>query len=93
MIRRLVRNLKVGDIIYTEVPDRIGDGIACGEVTEVNLNCVEHKPAKSGFRSLVRYEVYKELDTISLSLSESWYFDTKITVLEPGEKDLLLLGK
>jgi len=95
MIQRRIKNLKVGDLIWTKVPDLEPHELACGEIVDIEKNSITN----SFNRTLVLYKVFNDLDTTEGTRyrreggTQSWYFEKTITVLEPDELDLLRLGQ
>jgi len=102
MIRRRIKNLKTGDIIYFKVirPEWLQRGeIACGEFISAEYPKYEKWMTKNRRYILVKYQVVEQLDSYRAGpINESPRLGQKIikclktvTILEDGELDLMLL--
>lgn len=92
MIRRRVKNLKKGDVLYTKI-QYYPEYIICGKIIAIEVN----ENFDGSYYAYIRYRVYKGIDTFSTTRFDSWRkiretnFEKTATILEEGELDLLML--
>jgi len=93
MIRRRLKNLKRGDILYHKLP--YGNYLICGKITNIKMR----KNYWAESVADVRYKVFKGIDTYSTTRYDNWRvyrevnFEKTATIVEGDELDLLMLGK